>query len=487
MFASTRFATAVCCFIAVLLFSPAHAERSAEVQRFVAFDTEHILLRNIAIIAGHGAPARAAQDLLISNGQVAAIGPTGTLRVPGNAQVIGLEGYTVLPGYVMMHEHMMYRANDDAHFFVTNQPVMFPRLYLAAGVTTARTAGGVNVSQDLNIADEIRVGRLVGPDFDVTSPHMVGGLGHDFPYGTIGLPDLRSAAGARQFVDYWVARGVTSFKSHTHVSSAVVAAGIEAAHEHGMKFTGHLCSLTYREAAQMSIDNIEHGFFEATDFVADKKPDTCPAGIANLAGITVQDAQVQSLLDFLVDEKVAITSTLPVFVRGHKTLGVLPDGALAVLDMPTRTAYLERRNRMLTRPADVQQAEAQKIQTAMSLTRAFHDKGGLVMLGSDPTGMGGTIAGFANFEAIELLVEAGFTPLEALRAASLSGAEYMGRQDLIGTIEPGKQADLVVVAGRPDENIKDIRRVRIVFKQGIGYDADALFESAAGTIGAPGG
>ena len=108
---------------------------------------------------------------------------------------------------------------------------------------------------------------------------------------------------------------------------------------------------------------------------------------------------------------------------------------------------------------------------------------GLVVAGTDPTGYGGVVAGFSNQRAVELLVEAGFSPLEAISIGTLNGAKYLGRDSRIGSIAPGKQADLVLVAGNPAERIADVRNVETVFRQGIGFDPAKLVASVTGKVG----
>jgi enamidase len=120
---------------------------------------------------------------------------------------------------------------------------------------------------------------------------------------------------------------------------------------------------------------------------------------------------------------------------------------------------------------------------AMALELAFARAGGLLLVGTDPTGGGGVIPGFSNQRAVELLVDAGFSPLEAIRIATLNGATYLGRADRIGSIAVGKQADLVVIDGNPAATIGDIRKVTLVFKQGVGYDPAKLIASVSGRVG----
>ena len=115
--------------------------------------------------------------------------------------------------------------------------------------------------------------------------------------------------------------------------------------------------------------------------------------------------------------------------------------------------------------------------------RAFVKAGGLLVAGTDPTGSGGVIPGFSNQRQIELLVEAGFTPVEAISIGTLNGAKYLGRDAAVGSIAAGKQADLVVVAGDPSATIADVRKVETVFRQGIGYDPAKLIASVTGRVG----
>jgi hypothetical protein len=119
----------------------------------------------------------------------------------------------------------------------------------------------------------------------------------------------------------------------------------------------------------------------------------------------------------------------------------------------------------------------------MEFEREFVKAGGTLLAGLDPTGMGGIVAGFGDQREVELLVEAGFTPLEAIRIATFNGAQYLGDADKIGTIAAGKQADLVVIKGDPSQKIEDIENVEIVFKDGVGYDSAKLIESAHGRVG----
>jgi enamidase len=248
-----------------------------------------------------------------------------------------------------------------------------------------------------------------------------------------------------------------------------------------MKLTGHLCSVTYREAADLGIDNLEHGFFAATDFVPNKKPDVCPgqgAGQAAMAAVDPNGEPIKSLIKELISKHVALTSTLTVFetfVPGRP----MPPG-LDVLDPILRDQFVQGKARTDGNPTSLYTRLYPKM---AKLEVAFYRAGGTLLVGTDPTGGGGVIAGYSNQHALELLVEAGLTPLEAIKVGTLNGATYLGRGALVGSIAAGKQADLVVIDGDPSTTISDIRKVSIVFKQGVGYDPQKLINSVKGRVG----
>jgi imidazolonepropionase-like amidohydrolase len=258
-------------------------------------------------------------------------------------------------------------------------------------------------------------------------------------------------------------------------------AAVEEAHKRGLKVTGHLCSVTYREAAEAGIDDLEHGFFVATDFVQGKQPDICPGqstGMTALASLDTSSAQFRSLVGELVEHKVALTSTLTVF-ETFTPGQPLPPG-LDVLD-PILKEQFEQFHATLQR--NTQSVYASLFAKERAMEVQFVRAGGLLVAGTDPTGRGGVIPGYSNQRQVELLVGSGFTPLEAIRICTLNGATYLGKADRIGSVAVGKQADIVVIGGDPAANISDIRNVEMVFKQGVGYDPAKLIASVKGRVG----
>jgi imidazolonepropionase-like amidohydrolase len=442
-------------------------------QQFVAIDTAVIALTNARVIDGTGAPARTGQTVLIRDGNIVAVDDVARVAIPPGARVVDLTGKSVLPGLVMMHEHLYYPTGGSTYGNLTES---FSRLYLAGGVTAMRTGGNTNGYGELAMRDAIERGEKVGPWVDATAPYLqMRGLS----IGQMYL--LKDAADARRMVNFWADAGATSFKAYMHISRDALAAAIDEVHKRGLKITGHLCSVTLAEAAALGIDNVEHAFFAATDFVADKQADLCPGqnvGQQALASVTPDDPRFTALVQQLVARKVALTSTLAVF-ETFTPGRPLPPG-LEVLTPQLRELY-EARHAATQR--NTRSSYATLYPRAAALEVAFVRAGGLLTAGTDPTGGGGVIAGFSNQRTIELLVEAGFTPLEAIRICTLNGATYLGRADRIGSIAVGKQADLIVVAGDPSSRVTDIRAIELVFKQGVAYDPAKLIASVAGRVG----
>jgi imidazolonepropionase-like amidohydrolase len=448
---------------------------SPEVREFVRVERPIVALTHVRVIDGTGAPARADQTVVLRDGVIESLGDAATAAIPDGAQVIDLTGRSVLPGFVMVHEHLFYPAGRGNY---NELSFSFPRMYLAGGVTTMRTGGSMEPYTDLNIRRAIDEGKMPGPTIDVTGPYLEGpGL------PILSVKALRDEEDAREMVRYWAVEGATSFKAYMHITRKELAAVIAEVHERGLKMTGHLCSVTYREAADLGIDDLEHGFLASTDFVPDKKPDGCPTYDAfreSLLRVDPEGPEFQSLVRHLVDKGVAVTSTLTVFEISVPGRPPAPDRVLDSMVPEARELYLRRRARIA---GDFDAPSKKLFEKDMALEHAFAQAGGLLIAGTDPTGYGGVVAGYANQRQVELLVEAGFTPLEAIRISTLNGAKYLGRADRIGTVETGKEADLIVVEGDPSESIEDVEKVELVFKDGVGYDSAKLFESARGSVG----
>jgi imidazolonepropionase-like amidohydrolase len=442
---------------------------------FIRVQSPIIAVEHVRVIDGTGAAAKADQTIVISGGKITAIGNAGVVPVPTDANRMDMTGYSALPGLVGMHDHLFYPGGGGLYH---DMPFSFPRLYLALGVTTIRTTGGMEPYTDLEIKKAVDAGKIPGPKINVSGPYMEG---EGIPL--LQLHQLTGPDDATRTVEYWVAEGAHSFKVYNYLTRAELKAVVDAAHKHGIKVTGHLCSIGFREAAELGIDDLEHGLTVDTEFHPDKKPDVCPnsnQAAAAAAKLEVTNEPIQTTIKTLVAKHVAVTSTLPVFEQFVPSRPDVPQKALDMLSDQAAKAYHGNREFVAK---NQQSPWPTMFQREMEFEKAFVKAGGTLLAGLDPTGIGGVIAGFGDLREVELLVDAGFTPLEAIKIQTLNGAQFLGVDKEVGSLMPGKQADIMLVKGDPSSKIADIENVELVFKDGVGWDSKKLIESVKGQVG----
>lgn len=468
------------CLLAATCFS--QIKFSDETKKYIEYNDPVTVFKNSLLIDGKGNVAKPHQTVIISNGKIDWVGDDTKAAIPQGASIIDLNGKAIMPGLVMLYEHMYISAHDvgTRYLNLKQLPFSFPRLYLAAGATTIRTCGSIEPYSDIRIKKDIDLGLLPGPNMELTAPYIEGSSAR-FPQ----MNENKTPAEAASFVNYWADQGFTSFKAYMGVDKPTLKAAIDAAHKRHLKITGHPDIVTYKEAASLGMDNLEHGFLASTDFATGKKENEPPApgtAIQSLGKLDVHADSIKQFIQFLIDKKTGITSSLAVF-EGATTTQPRPNAeVINAMSPDTRDFYLQRlvSVKSATGPTDYDKAFAK----AAKMEKLFYDMGGLLTVGTDPTGNGGTLAGYGNWRAIELLVEAdGFTPLEAIKIATRNGSIALGFDKTIGTIETGKAADLLIIDGDPSKNISDIRKVQFVFKNGIGYNSKKLFDSVKGKVG----
>jgi imidazolonepropionase-like amidohydrolase len=457
---------------------------SPEVKEFVRVGAPVIALEHVRVIDGTGAPAREDQTVILAKGKIESIASAGSANVPKDAQALDLHGYSVIPGLVGMHDHMFYPMGNGVY---GEMAYSFPRLYLAGGVTTIRTTGSLEPYTDLEIKQKIDAGGMPGPKIHVTGPYLEGkGSWVLQAHKLLGPED------ATKTVIFWLDQGVDNFKGYNFLTRDELAAAIKAAHARGAKVTAHLCSIGFREAAALGIDDLEHGLLVDTEFFPEKKPDQCPEipdELERYGKLDVKSGPVHDMILDLVQHRVALTSTLPVFEMGVPGRPTMQKRVLDVLTAEARSSVLANKHRA-DDPASIRKRYGTDsspwpaaFRKEMEFEGEFVKAGGLLLAGLDPTGMGGIVAGFGDQREVELLVEEGLSPLEAIHIATFNGAQYLGDAKKIGTIAVGKQADLVVITGDPSQKIEDIEKVEIVFKDGVGYDSAKLIDSVRGLVG----
>lgn len=439
-------------------------------QEFIAVDAPVIALTNVKVIDGTGAPAVTSQTILIRGERIAEVGPSRSVEVPSNAEVLDLTGHTVIPGLIGLHNHSYYTGGGRA----AQLSFSGSRLYLASGVTTIRTTGAMQPYTEINLARDIEAGRTIGPTMFTTGPYLNG------ERGSQSMVLLQGPEDARRVVRYWAEEGVSWFKVYDWISRAELGAAIEEAHNHGVKVTAHLCSVGYREAVALGIDNLEHGLFANSEYVPGKRPDVCPQRRQEgYADLDVNGPEVQATFRDMIDNGVAMTSTLVVY---EISVSERPPIDERVFDVLAPEIAEEVRAISIQRREGRGAIDPALFSKAMEYERAFVDAGGLLGAGVDPTGYGAAPPGIGDQRNYELLLEAGFSAPEVVQIMSANGAKVLVIDGDVGTVEAGKVADLVVIEGDL-EAVGNLHGTKIVFRHGTGWDSAKLIESIRGVVG----
>ena len=455
----------------LLIAPPLYAQTpqlQESVTKYVAIADPVVALTGATVIDGTGAEPRANQTIVLRDGRIEAVGPD--VAVPEGARVIDASGHTVIPGIVGLHDHTFYTTNSRR----TQGTYTAPRLYLASGVTTIRTTGSYHPYSELNLKRAIEAGAEPGPRIHVTGPYLtgVGGAGY--------MTQVGSEEDARRVVAYWAEEGATWFKAYTMIRADELAAVIDEAHKRGLKVTGHLCSVSFREAVALGIDNLEHGFFTKTDYDPRGK-DECPQDFrTTLTTVDIDSDDVRQTFREMIENDVALTSTLAIYELLVPNRPPIDPRMLDALSPEAEAEYLLARQEIAAQPTSVWPALFER---AKAFERAFHEAGGLLAAGVDPTGVGGALAGFGDQRNYELLIEAGFSPPEAIRVMTLNGATVLGEADQYGSIEAGKRAEIVVLEGDLAADPGVIRNVTYVFKDGVAFDPAKLLADVKDAVG----
>ena len=458
--------------VPVVLGAQSFSSLTPAVQGVVSVSEPRVALQHVRVVDGTGKAPLEDQTILIENARITAVGPSASTPAPAGVRAMDLTGHTVIPGIVGMHNHTFYTTRGRS----VQLQFTAPRLYLASGVTTIRTTGGTSPYHEINMKKAIGRGEIPGPRMHLTGPYLTG------PGGAATMAQIGSTEEARRIVNYWADEGVTWFKAYTDISREVLRAAIVAAHKRGLKFTGHLCSVSFREAVALGIDNLEHGLFTNSDFVPNRTPDHCsPEMRTSILKVSMDGPEIQQTIREMVSNKVAMSSTLAVYELSYPDRPPLEDRVLDALSPEAREEYLSARKEMSDRAA--QSTMPELFRRSQAFERAFVKAGGLLGAGVDPTGVGGALPGFGDQRNFELLIEAGFTPVEAIQIMTYNGARILGVDKELGSIAAGKVADLVVIRGNPIARPSEIRQTTIVFKDGVGYDSAKILASVKGLVG----
>lgn len=450
-----------------------------ETRKYVSVDAPVVALTNVTIIDGTGALPRAGQTIVISGTRITAVGATGSVSVPAGATVLDLGGHTVIPGLMGMHDHMFYTTPG---FTEVQSNYSFPRLYLASGVTTVRTTGSFSPYAELNLKAGIERGDVPGPRMHVTGPYLIS-VSSDPRLDLLGMHEVSTAEAARRVVRTWADEGAEWIKVYTQISPEIFKVVVDEAHRRGMKVTGHLCSISFTEAAELGIDNIEHGLRTNSDYDPSKRPGSCPAtNYETLARLDMNDPRVAKTIRTMIDHGVPMTTTAVNEQLAPRRPG--PDARTLEAMAPWIAEQQQTLRSHLDLPTprdEIYPHMAEIYPKSQQFELAFVKAGGVLAAGVDPAFA--ALAGFGNQRNLELLVEAGFTVPQAIQIMTLNGARILGVDRDLGSVAQGKIADLVVIRGDLATNPAAIYQTVTVFKDGYGYDTARLLAAVKGQVG----
>ncbi len=432
-------------------------------KNFVSLDTVKIALLNAKVIDGTGNPAKESQTVLIQNGEIVKVGNTNDIQIEKGYYKIDLTDKTIIPGIIGMHNHM--RIPRSAMLSTS------PKLYLASGVTTIQTCGTGNPYEELVIAKSINNGEQPGPEIINSGPYFTG------PNGRQNF--IRSTDGktVRDTIQYWAKKGVKWLKVYTGTRPQDLKVIVDEAHKNNLKVTGHLCATTFSEAAEIGIDDIEHGFIHSYDHATGRETGACSGNTDFRTSLPIESSDVRQVQQKLIGNNVALGSTLAIFEAQANVSADERD--LEVMAPYHVAAYNERKMRK-QKQGDAWYFKKEWLAKSMAYELQFFRQGGLLVAGLDP-GLH-NMPGFGDQKNYELFIKAGFKPEEAIQVMTSNGAKLLGRTD-IGTIEKGKIANIVVLDGNLQNDPIIIRKVATVFKNGIGFNPKKLINSVKGNVG----
>jgi imidazolonepropionase-like amidohydrolase len=424
-----------------------------------------VALTHASVIDGTGAAPLRDWTVLIGDGRIVDLGPN--LAIPEAAYVVDLTGKTIVPGLFDMHGHLY--ANDGSR--IATQFDSYPILYLAGGVTTIFTAGDFDPEGAVALRDRIENGEAIGPHVLTAGPYF-DGLRERSGW----IPGSDSVANLMAKYEAWRGR-IDGVKVYIGITEEQLSALIQATQADGLPITGHLESVTARRAIALGIDGLEHGIFSMSEFWP--RGSTFRGQYCALAEVDVNGPAMQDLITAIVDRGVYVTPTLIVWQAALADFQPVPADWESYVAPAAREPV---RNLVRAISLDAGECLKEALNRQGQFVKAVHDRGGRIVAGTDPV-LPMLLPGYGIHHELKNLVDAGLSPLDAIRAASFTAASVLGLQDERGTIAAGKAADLVVVDGDPSADIGAMLNTVMVFKAGIAYDPAGLRESVLGAIG----
>jgi imidazolonepropionase-like amidohydrolase len=403
------------------------------------------------LIDGTGAAPIPDAVVVIHNGRIVAVGPRSKVKIPKHANVVDARGKTILPGLWDMH----------AHF----EQVEWGPIYLAAGVTTVRDCG--NEFEFITaVRDAIAQGRGLGPRL------LLAGIVDGSSTYTIGVERVDTPAQARDWTDRYHAAGFQQMKIYSSVKLEELKAVADEAHRLGMTVTGHIPEgLNAYQAIEAGQDQINH-----IGYIADIMKAPLPEGASRLdrykagANIDLESPEAKKALAFLKEHHTVVDPTIALMEFFTATTAKPP----ASFEPGVNKVAPELAQQLadVAPPTDRSEIGEKVYEKELEIVGALHRAGIPVVAGTDQT-----VPGHSLHREIELYVQAGFTPMEAIQAATIVSARAMGIEKESGTVEKGKRGDLILVNGNPLDDIHKIRNVEDVITNGTMFHTADLWQS----------
>lgn len=416
-----------------------------------------VLIRNARLFDAEKRVMRANVSVLIRGDRIVAVAPA--LPIPGDAEIIDAQGKTLLPGLWEMHAHILGESEG-----VTS---------LLAGVTTSRDLGN-NADALQRISQQFDDGSLTGPW--VLKAGLIDGRGpYAAPIGVlVGTPDEMRAA-----VNAVADRGYPQVKFYSSLTRELLDVGIQTARSRDLRISGHVpAGMTLREAILAGFDEVQHANFLFLNFMppavvnATNTPVRFSAVLEHGHELDLASSKVQELIALMKKRGTAVDPTLVTFENmftGYK--GELARWMAPWVDrLPAASARSGRSGGRASTPEE-RAIYSQSFTRMKQLIKKLHTAGVPIVAGTD----GGALL-YAR--ELELYVEAGISPADVLYIATLGAARIMKQDAEVGSITPGKRADLILIDGDPLARIGDVRNTRLVMKGGVIYDSDALSKAA---------
>jgi len=399
----------------------------------------------------------------VNNGRILKAGEQDRINIPDGVKVFDYSDKFIIPGLIDTHGHLFTNLGKWTQ---TNE--LLPAFYLAAGVTSVRSPGSSEPEGDIGLRNRINSGRFLGPRYFHSGPYVEAD-----PVSVGWMQPVKTPEEARLKIDQWVQKGATSIKLYAAMSGDVMKAAIEHGHAHGVKVIAHIGAVTYREAIEMGIDELFHGILAFPELIPPEIDQKKYLEVyESLSKLELDETEIDDVLKLASENRVVLTPTAvvmePLDLQSSHMLEqkkYFSDKAWAALEKRAEAPMIPN--------------EKEIMQRNIEFIRRAYKAGCILTTGTDQVGAQ-ILPGYSLWREMEIFAEAGLKPIEILKAATYNSAYAIGISDLLGSVEPGKLADFVVLNASPLENISNIRSVCRVIKGGVVYEPEQLLKRLVG-------